>query len=48
MKLFLLLIPFLCITEISVCPAKKLAAVKKEEVKKTAYQYPSVLIFSIN
>jgi hypothetical protein len=47
MKLFLLLIPFMCFTDIP-----KKGAAKKQAVKKVAkaatYQYPSIFIFSIN
>jgi len=47
MKLFLLLIPFMCITEQWPCPAKKIATIQKKEVK-SVYQFPSALIISLN
>ena len=47
MKLFLLLIPFLCISDINKKCAKKKAPVE-ETVAKSTYQFPSVLIISFN
>ena len=47
MKLFLLLIPFMCFADIPKKCTKKNPPVKKE-VKAAAYQFPSILIISIN
>jgi len=48
MKLILLLIPFMYFADIpKKCVAKKTPPVKKE-VKAAVYQFPSILIISIN
>ena len=48
MKLFLLLIPFMCFLDPpKKCVSKKVIPVKKE-VKVAPYQFPSILIISIN
>jgi len=48
MKLFLFLIPFMCLLDPpKKCASKKVTPVKKE-AKVAPYQFPSILIISIN
>jgi hypothetical protein len=47
MKLFFLVIPFMCVTSMGPKLIKKNKPVQKKEVK-TDYQFPSAFIFSFN
>ena len=47
MKLFFLIIPFICVTSMGPKPTKKAKPAQKKEIK-TTYQFPSAFIFSFN
>ena len=47
MKMFFLILPFVCMTSVGPGPAKKTKPVQKKETKKD-YQFPSAFIFSFN
>jgi hypothetical protein len=47
MKLFFLVLPFMCMTSMGPKPVKKTKPVQKKETK-TEYQFPSAFIFSFN